>query len=384
MAVLFNRRETPATKVQDWTRRGLLALGMENYGANKLAHKVTNGLLALTPLGAAEEVTQGARGITDANRRGEIAPVMSMQNALGVPAIFLGGKAKGADLAKMKLAAQMKKAGASRDDIWKRTGWFQGVDKKWRFEVDDSGASSDISGALSEIYDTKLTKPGMRGPLNQWIDHPALYAADPPAGQTTLAFLSPEKMGDAPGGYAPKFDAIALAANRSGDDALEIVLHEAQHGAQHRHNLARGGSRDQMAGEWARAKKDWDFFSNADTLAKEATASFGGNVDAAAKALNELGFEITSEHVDYLMRSGASTASKKAEAAHSALLQYKRGPGGFGGIGDPGKDLYHRLAGEVEARNVEKRLPMSAAERLATPPWATQDVADVDQIVRRR
>lgn len=45
-------------------------------------------------------------------------------------------------------------------------------------------------------------------------------------------------------------------------------------------------------------------------------------------------------------------------------------------------DLYHRSAGEVEARNVQKRMDMSAAERRAKAPWLTQDVPDEQQIVR--
>jgi hypothetical protein len=44
--------------------------------------------------------------------------------------------------------------------------------------------------------------------------------------------------------------------------------------------------------------------------------------------------------------------------------------------------LYHRLAGEVEARNVQSRMNMTAAERRAIPPWETQDVPDDQQIVR--
>ena len=47
-------------------------------------------------------------------------------------------------------------------------------------------------------------------------------------------------------------------------------------------------------------------------------------------------------------------------------------------------DIYRRLAGEVEARNVQSRMTMNAAERRATPPWETQDVPDDQQIVRFR
>ncbi len=46
------------------------------------------------------------------------------------------------------------------------------------------------------------------------------------------------------------------------------------------------------------------------------------------------------------------------------------------------RDQYHRSAGEVEARNVQRRADMSPEQRFSTPPWLTQDVPDAEQIVR--
>ena len=38
-----------------------------------------------------------------------------------------------------------------------------------------------------------------------------------------------------------------------------------------------------------------------------------------------------------------------------------------------------KLEGEVEARNVQTRLGMTAEERVATPPWETEDVVEARQ-----
>jgi hypothetical protein len=46
-------------------------------------------------------------------------------------------------------------------------------------------------------------------------------------------------------------------------------------------------------------------------------------------------------------------------------------------------DTYQRLAGEVEPRNVQKRMDFSADERRQTPPWQTQDIEDEYQIIVR-
>jgi hypothetical protein len=44
-------------------------------------------------------------------------------------------------------------------------------------------------------------------------------------------------------------------------------------------------------------------------------------------------------------------------------------------------DLYRRLAGEVEARNIQTRRLMTVEERLANPPEETEDIDDDDQII---
>jgi len=46
-------------------------------------------------------------------------------------------------------------------------------------------------------------------------------------------------------------------------------------------------------------------------------------------------------------------------------------------------NLYRRLAGEVEARNVETRMDWTPEQRRDTPPWHTEDVPRDQQIVRR-
>lgn len=46
-------------------------------------------------------------------------------------------------------------------------------------------------------------------------------------------------------------------------------------------------------------------------------------------------------------------------------------------------EAYRLHSGEVEARNVQKRMDMPAMARKNIPPWETQDVADKDKIVKK-
>ena len=55
---------------------------------------------------------------------------------------FAGVNAKTADKVALARAQNMEADGAGRDAIWDETGWFKGVDGKWRFEIDDSGAKA--------------------------------------------------------------------------------------------------------------------------------------------------------------------------------------------------------------------------------------------------
>lgn len=59
----------------------------------------------------------------------------------GSVGMFAGRRAKTADLNALAKAEELASSGASRDAIWNETGWFQGPDKQWRFEIDDSQAN---------------------------------------------------------------------------------------------------------------------------------------------------------------------------------------------------------------------------------------------------
>ena len=75
----------------------------------------------------------------------------------GALGTIAGKGAKTADLAKMRLAKQMSKKGDDIADIHKKTGWWQGPDGQWRFEIDDSGSAItlDYAGqdAKKKIFD---------------------------------------------------------------------------------------------------------------------------------------------------------------------------------------------------------------------------------------
>lgn len=87
---------------------------------------------AIEPATGSSLMLAGTAAIT-----GGVVPKSGM--SLGT---FGGRLAKTADQAALAKAEEMAAKGAPKDAIWNETGWFQGVDGKWRFEIDDSGAEN--------------------------------------------------------------------------------------------------------------------------------------------------------------------------------------------------------------------------------------------------
>lgn len=254
--------------------------------------------------------------------------------------IFAGPNAKTADQSALAKAVEMTQSGVSRDDIWRDTGWFQGADGKWRFEIDDSSMSVSIP---------KNKWSGEYSPYNKAIDHPDLFAAYPPMQKNRITF--DHRTGDSamftmkPGPNAvdrKQYDMDIGTRGRVRSDGTqskpmeirEHVGHELQHNAQGREGFASGGTPE-------------DLFING----------------------------VSSPELE-AMQIGISKLRRGSPEYDAALDAYTKAQW------NEAIDQYRRLAGEVEARNVQTRLPMSAADRRATAPWATQDVPDDQQIVR--
>ncbi len=261
--------------------------------------------------------------------------------------IFAGPMAKTADRAALALAERMEAQGAHPDDIWRSTGWGRGADGKWRFEINDSSMGVSIPrNTMSGDYSAYKTA----------INHPDLFDAYPPMSRNRITF--DHRTGDSsiamdvnPNGFnGKKFDTDIGIQGRYRNNGMgrEItkpskvagdVVHEVQHNVQGREGFSSGN----------------DPFAILGTIDETGSPEF-----------RQL----------YADVFGGKYGSGQDPAFLSALskLDEMRTKEIY--------DQYWRTAGEVEARNAAGRLPMSAQERRATPPWATEDVPRDQQIVR--
>lgn len=362
----------------------------EKAGGWAMPAMVTEPINALSRLGQNSFTEDGRLGIPNPqnpeNQQDMVTSLFSVYggNALNPAAalpknsvgMFAGRMAKTADHNALAKAEQMAASGADRGSIWNETGWFQGPDQKWRFEIDDSksGMTDEFLGSMPKAYNK----------LGSALDHKALHDAYPSLNDGM--FIKHESLPkNTEAHYNPKNNEIVLNSDLSGweDDALTSVLHETQHAIQSQEGFQNGGNisseyfdrispilgrqkqiHARMDGLAALREK---LFRKDEEIAAEKPRWFRDDrVErrAANRAEIERVIEENSRLLDELVSANDEFSNAPFSTPEGAVSHYKR------------------IAGEVEARNVQTRMNMSADERRATPPWETQDVPDDQQIVR--
>ena len=161
-----------------------------------------------------------------------------------LPFIGLGGIVKGvkagntaAELAALERAQEMAERKMSDpDEMWRQTGWNQGVDGKWRSEIDDSDARlgrRDNVDAYGQAQPQKLSDA---------IDHPGLFEQYPGLGNVSV-FDDQNMVGRGyNGSYAPDYDAIRMNPDLTDEQRLSTLLHETQHAVQRREGFVSGSN----------------------------------------------------------------------------------------------------------------------------------------------
>lgn len=205
---------------------------------------------------------------------------------------FAGERAKTADREALAAAKRMESEGATRDLIWRETGWFRGVDGRWRFEIDDSKSKLRAFGPDMSMLGIELT-------------HDPMFDAYPELVDVEFNRVPGTRGVFEPGGIIPSVISIGKGVK----DRRSVTLHEAQHAVQDVEQFAEGGN----PGEFT--------YQN------------------------------------------------------SPMFQYRRSY-------ETATDAYRRLAGEVEARTVQRRMNLTADQREDRPPWLDYDVPEDQQIIR--
>jgi len=353
------------------------------------------------------------RGVTDAAV--ELAGGAAGAGLLAGPktgvniGMFAGRNAATADKTALKRAQDMADAGAGRDDIWKETGWYKGVDGEWRFEIDDRGAYlSDVNAVPPAVRardagesDAYIRREGLTDHDQYMVGqniaghHPRMFDAYPHLKDTMLSRRSGSIFEE--GHFNEKLDNVNVSL--LAENPRSTWLHENQHAIQAREGFARGGSPSTMAGAANPRLDKWLAHPVAQRLNKlRNSPEYQDQMDGYNALYRNGGYEKRADDLDFDdpdfdQKLAAITKEYRAETATRFPLidEAQKMADELSAEGMPwsrpkpqlsGEEAYLRLAGEAEARNVQTRMDYPSEQRRATPPWETLDVPEDELIVR--
>ena len=285
----------------------------------------------------------------------------------------------------LDVAKQMEEAKKDAKIIKMATGWEKGVDGKWRYEMPDAKIKDTIDvggGNIVKRFEEDMLWTD--GKLEDAVDAPKLFEAYPLL--KNIKIHTDAVMNDMPsnGEYNPQTKTITIHA-----DELKylnsILNHEIQHVIQREEGFAHGGTPEQVERDFNAAKAEWKARSYAFEL-EEKAKEMGGeyNQSAVEKALiqeyKDMDMpefipdkETRIKGFNYFARGYADRSMDDA-IKRFRLDRFQR-------TDFDSYQEYRKLAGEVEARNVEKRLGMTDEERRNSLAEETEDVNRDEQIV---
>jgi hypothetical protein len=308
-------------------------------------------------------------------RLGSLAPQYlstGSDEAAVQPVLFAGQQAQGADLNALRKAQSLAAQGTPTQQVYQqtmpqgtaqtvgratnyipssRTGWFQGADGQWRFEFDDSKSKFNPE-AFQKVQNFKDVK------LNELLSHPELFKLYPEIANIKLSPLSLQEMDEGlKGDFDPTTNIMRLHSDPQ--EARQTLMHELQHWIQDKEGFSPGGSVD--------------------------TAKIDLQTDVINKAKQDRE-NLQNTIMDLIKKN----QFEKAENLQGSLINFpkqmdqaledlnKR----FGKLDD--YDIYRRLSGETEARNVETRLPLTIQQRQKDLPFKTEEFPYSEQFVKEQ
>ena len=327
----------------------------------------------------------------------------------------------------LSVARRMEEAEKDAKAIKMATGWERGTDGKWRYETGDAKIKDtiELDGKTFKRYDEDMLWTS--GKFGDVVDAPELFKAYPELRDVRIE--TDAVLNDMPsnGEYNPRTNTITIHS----DDLKyqnSILNHEIQHAIQHIEGFETGGSAENVreriqqiidnssdevgyarerlrewadlnamaamldvayrkfvgsGNEWERAKAVEIYWDAINTIEDNDKAELAINYphDKTPREVAESGY-LVDDVIRELNRLADETRKEIPDGDIDTMRKVDRLVGALKDKTD--FELYNRLAGEVEARNTEKRIGMTEEERRASLASETEDVAREDQILLRQ
>ena len=329
----------------------------------------------------------------------------------GVKYQYIGEKADNIDRVALARAQEMERNGEGNETIRNETGWFRGIDKKWRYEIDDSGMKWNSAGDIQfradhpenneyrELLDKMVNLPelltkqeqarlleldGMwsgelsrliqrvkngRVRLGDVLQHEELFRNYPWLKDLRVEFAD---LGSSNGRLIARSDGESvIQINRNNRaDPRSTLVHEIQHAIQHYEGFAIGSSpeywENRLKTGYAEQKKSEEY-KKAD---KEYLRLFDAAPDELKNKIRALNRAKLANDIDLWDKIEAELYDgpyadefvqiDRADWERRRLFDADREYNA--------KDLYFNTAGEIEARDAQYRQRWNTEKRKATPP----------------
>lgn len=284
----------------------------------------------------------------------------------------------------LNLAEEMANNKMSAKDIRLATGWEKGIDGKWRYDIPDGKFKDlDINDLRREVESDGTVVESAK--LSDVFDAPDLYEAYPEAKDIKVVFKKlPERNY---GSFNIRDNKITVNKdlyNNKRPEADLTMLHEIQHYIQNVELFERGANQSYTPIMMKYIVKD---FKNKVDIQKEKydnVKRFYPDNKQAIKDAREL-YKFTK---DRYAKVKELTFDKKEKKLKQAVKDMGKEVGRDLSVNDVFKrkaadayNLYYRVAGEVEARNVEYRNKLTPEERRKTLLSETENIDREDQIM---
>ena len=327
----------------------------------------------------------------------------------GPPARFsyAGRNANGANLESLREAQEMQAAGADMESIRKATGWHEGMDGKWRWEIDDSKMEYHRAGdalfgrnhpeyaeqqrleqkmLYGELTDTeqarlraltetwgrernRLSERVERGNarLEDVLDHEELFRAYPQLRHVRVVFDEMPK--GVLGSFGAEGNQITISEELR-DAPQDVLIHEIQHAIQNAEGFAKGSNRQyweekltngdeiQSKGFQEAREKLIQFQldeANEEVLALRDRLEKAGELDDGFREYDRIWEEAERRGLDKKINEYYDLRENYYDQLHKPQRSVP-------------SELYYNTAGEIEARDAANRRPMSSETRKRIKP----------------
>ena len=398
----YSRRESKALTAEERELRDSLVERMRKGGLDVVTDSEEMQRVIDTENERTRNMFVGERGATEADKAEEVSTRLD----------------------NLSVARRMEKAEKDAKTIKMATGWERGTDGKWRYETGDAKIKDtiELDGKTFKRYDEDMLWTS--GKFGDVVDAPELFKAYPELRDVRIE--TDAVLNDMPsnGEYNPRTNTITIHS----DDLKyqnSILNHEIQHAIQHIEGFETGGSAENVreriqqvidnssdevgyarerlrewadlnamaamldvayrkfvgsGNEWERAKAVEIYWDAINTIEDNDKAELAINYphDKTPREVAESGY-LVDDVIRELNRLADETRKEIPDGNIDTMREVDRLVGALKDKTD--FELYKSIAGEVEARNTEKRIGMTEEERRASLASETEDVAREDQIL---